>query len=55
MLIMMCLTQDNLEKQKSGSDLNVQHTEMVKKNDNLYYLWSIGFQQGCQDHEVGEG
>lgn len=50
MPVMLCLTQDNLEKQKSGSDLNVQRREIVKKNDNLYYLWSIGFQQVCQDH-----
>lgn len=48
MLIMMCLTQDNLEKQKSGSDLNVQHTEMVKKMITYIIYGQLVFNKGAK-------
>lgn len=38
---MLCLTQDDLEKQKSVSILNVQHRKMIKKM--ITYIFMVNF------------
>lgn len=38
MPLMLCLTQDNLKKQKTGSELNVQHNEMLKITITYIYI-----------------
>lgn len=53
MPLMLCLTQDNLKKQKSGSELNVQHNEMLKITITYIYCQLV-FDKSAKATQLGK-